>query len=282
MFLQACESEASLLHAVIALGALDKTSQTSPQDSREFPRSNSTAGLHYYHAVKAYTKAIHYAQVAGKKDLRTALLTSLATLSFEAWYGCHDMALQQIKIGTSLIKEWNEKYLSSHSTCSSLGPQDVKTVLSPVSARLSVQLLSSAGDQCPESPPPLSDNDEPESGFQNMPTSFSTLEEAGTFRDALMKRLLKFISNAQSAVPKSASDSVRSYPAYVFSSPIPPSILAEKELLTQTVEEWLAASEPLKKRLNPNVSRTKRQQSRSSYRSELCVCLWLHPALRMK
>jgi hypothetical protein len=113
MFLQACESEASLLHAVIALGALDKTSQTSRQDSREFPRSNSTAGLHYYRAVKAYTKAIHYAQVAGKKDLRTALLTSLAILSFEAWYGRHDMALQQIKIGTSLMKEWNEQYLSS-------------------------------------------------------------------------------------------------------------------------------------------------------------------------
>jgi hypothetical protein len=278
MFLQACETEASLLHAVIALGALDKTSQTSRQDSREPPRSNSTAGQHYYHALKAYTKAIHYAQVAGKKDLRTALLTSLAILSFEAWYGRHDMALQQIKIGTSLMKEWNEQYLYSNSPCSSVGPQDVKTVLSPVFARLSVQLLSSAGDQCPESPPPLSDHDEPESGFQNMPTSFSTLEEAGTFRDAIMKRLLKFISKAQSPVPKSAPETARSYPAYVFSSPILPSILAEKELLTQTVEEWLAAFEPLKKRLNPNVIEDKKAaialelQIRAVYMSVVTAC----------
>jgi hypothetical protein len=91
-----------------------------------------------------------------------------------------------------------------------------------------------------------------------MPTSFSTLEEACTFRDALMKRLLKFVSNAQSPAPKSAPDSARSYPAYVFSSPIPPSILEEKELLTQTVEEWLAAFEPLKKRLDPNVIEDKK------------------------
>jgi hypothetical protein len=33
IFLQGSETEASVLHAVIALGALDQTSQTAPPDS---------------------------------------------------------------------------------------------------------------------------------------------------------------------------------------------------------------------------------------------------------
>lgn len=108
MFLQACESEAAIRHAVVALGALDKTSQASRHNALE-TQKNSTdiASYHYQHALKEYSKAIKYAKAAIKKDLRTALMTSLTILSFEGWYGNHELALQQIRIGTGLLKQRN-------------------------------------------------------------------------------------------------------------------------------------------------------------------------------
>ena len=251
MFLQACEFDDSIRYAVIALGALDKTSQTSRQESIG-PHASAVAGQHYQNALRAYTSAIHFAQRPGKRDLRTALLTSLAIISFEAWYGRHDIALRQIKIGTLLIKEWEEnsqhKSISGHSRTA---PQDVKTVLLPVFSRLSVQLLSSTGDQTPESPPPLSGYHEEDADC--LPSAFDTLEEAREFQDIILKQLLKFISKGQSPIPKTASNSARSYPSCIFKSPIPLSILAERDALTRTVEKWLSAFAPLKRRLNPTV-----------------------------
>ncbi|PMD31086.1 hypothetical protein L207DRAFT_537507 [Hyaloscypha variabilis F] len=250
IFLQASETEASVLHAVIALGALDQTSQTAPPDFPYQPGRNPTSAQHYVHALNHYARAINYAQATGKKDLRTAVLTTLAILSFEAWYGRHDMALQQIKIGTSLMKEWNAQTLSPiKSRYTTPDPDDIRTVLSPVFARLSVQLLSSAGDQLPGSLQLMEDTDEEE--INSLPARFNSLEEAGIYQSVIMKRLLKFISKGQSPVPKSAGETARSYPAYVFRSPIPSSILAERDHLTQTVEKWLLAFSTLKKRAKP-------------------------------
>lgn len=246
IFLQACQTEASLLHAVIALGALDQTSQTSRQPSPHESEKNLISAQHYLNALNQYTRAIHYAQAAGNNDLRIAVLTTLAILSFEAWYGRHDVALQQIKIGTSLMKEWNAQSISCvESSLLTPDPDDTRTVLSTVFSRLSVQLLSSAGDQSPGVSPPMEEVEEEE--IPPLPATFSSLEEAGIFQSVIMKRLLKFISKGQSPVPKSAPETARSYPAYRFPSPITSSILSERDHLTQTVEKWLLAFTPLKK-----------------------------------
>jgi hypothetical protein len=68
MFLQACESEAAIRHAEVALGALDKTSQASRQNALEiWNNSTDTASYYYQYALKEYFKAIKYAKVAIKR-----------------------------------------------------------------------------------------------------------------------------------------------------------------------------------------------------------------------
>lgn len=115
MFLQASESKDFIRHAIVALGALDMTSQaSSPQGHTRCPARDNQSRIaiyHYQYAVKEYAQAIKCAQIYGdEKDFRMALITSLVILSFEGWVGNHEVAIQQIRIGTRLLKEWKERY----------------------------------------------------------------------------------------------------------------------------------------------------------------------------
>jgi hypothetical protein len=56
--LQTCESEASIRHTVVALGALDKQPSHHGRTGHFRRSSTDTAGQHYCHALKEYTKAI--------------------------------------------------------------------------------------------------------------------------------------------------------------------------------------------------------------------------------
>jgi hypothetical protein len=243
IFLQACESEASIRHAAIAWGALDRISQ--PSQYNEPLRSGKSTGAtskHHYHALKEYAMVIHYAQADVKKDLRTVLMISLAIISFEAWYGNHDIALQQIKIGVNLLREWNKHPREINATgYSTPAPYDVENVLLPVFDRLSVQLNSSAADQLPDSPSKslatLKINGQVY--LESMPGKFSTLDEAEKFYHAAYKLHLGVISKGRRPTTR-PGDSTRIYPLFHYS-------FYEKEVMTRNIERWLAAFAPLKK-----------------------------------
>jgi hypothetical protein len=268
MFLQASESEDAIRHAVIALGALDKTSQASWHSAQQ-PGANSID-----------SKAIKAAQSVAGKDLRTTLMTSLTILSFEGWCGNHEMALQQIKIGQRLLKERNGHYgepiVFGYSTPAS---PEVQHILLPIFTRLSFQVVSSTAGQPPESTPKSCPALEIDDLYDigNMPRIFTTLVEAEEYQNAILKLLLGFISRGQPPIGGIRA-STRTYPVYIFPEPISLPILQKKSALSENVFQWLAAFAPLKSgpilntRERNKAAITLELQMKAAYMSVVTAC----------
>jgi hypothetical protein len=253
MLLQACESKDSIRHAVIALGALDMTSQASrPQRHTRYTTHGNygnTTSYHYQHAIKEYARAVKYAQIDGEKDFRMALITSLVILSFEGWIGNHEVAVQQIRIGTRLLKEWKERYRErTISGFSMPAPSDEENLLSHVFTRLSIQLRSPPADRPPQSSvssplPPLK-IDGPEC-FERMPKSFNTLIEAGKFYSAIVRFAVSFVAQGLPRIAR-VSSLTGAYAVGVTGEIIPPEIAKAQATLTESLHRWMAAFDPLK------------------------------------
>ncbi len=251
MFLQACESRDSIRHGIAALGALDMTSQATQSKGLHAASTSygNTASYHYQYAVKEYTRAIKYAQMDGEKDLRAALITSLIILSFEGWVGNHEVAVQQIRIGTRLLKEWKEQYrLSTVPGYATPASSDEEDVLSHVFTRLSIQLRSPPKDQTPQpsvpSPLPRLNINIPDS-LARMPKSFSSLAEAGKFYSLIVRFAVTFVSQGMPRVVR-ASSLTGAYSTSTTNDTIPPEITKTQAALTEALHQWMAAFTPLK------------------------------------
>lgn len=118
--LQACEDMPPIRHAIIALGALDKTlditQRTDGLGSPDLRQKVLESAAHHRFALQQYGKAIAQMRKilsALKQDYRAALILCLLTICFEALNGDMQSALEQIRNGLKLIKEWR---LSNKST----------------------------------------------------------------------------------------------------------------------------------------------------------------------
>ncbi|RDW58837.1 hypothetical protein BP6252_13313 [Coleophoma cylindrospora] len=247
IFLQACESRDSVRYAIVALGALDMTSQASrPKgDTRRAVGVDykDTPSHHYQSAIKLYTRAIKHAQMERETDLRTALITSLVILSFEGWIGNHEVALQQIAIGTRLVKEWKERYAyTTMSGYSSSESREDESMLSHVFIRLSIQSRAPPTNQPPPSAstplPPLK-IDHPE-GLQRIPESFESLSEAGKFYGAIVKFAVSFVAQGMSRIAR-ATSLTGAYFVGVTHDTLPPEITKAQAILTESLHRWMTA-----------------------------------------
>jgi hypothetical protein len=283
IFLQAAESEPSIRHAVIALGALDQTSQTAQNQKLGLLPCGGyvdDANQHYRNTVKAYTRAIKHMQAAGslgKQDLRTTLLTCLFILSFEGWKGNHNLAVQQIRTGTGLLKEWKEGYKNPTKLAfPPPAPDIVEGVLIHVFARLSIQLVSSAAERSPGSYSKLDT-----CGWDlvnNMPRVFGTLEEAENFQNLIVRLLVQFLSKGQLPIPRIGTY-VRTYPVNVFWEIMSLDVACEQETLLQIMVRWLDAFAALKNHLDKEnrevkeTSITLELQMKAAYISAVTACV---------
>ena len=267
MFLQACEARDAIRHAIIALGALDMTSRVRSQGNvRDAARRDfgSTASRHYKYAVQEYARAIKYAQEEGGQDLRTALMTSLVILAFEGWIGSHEIAVQQIRIGTRLLMEWKQQQKQA----STPGPSDDENLLSHVFTRLSIQLRPPPKDQPPQASPPTPlpplKIDMPPS-LQRMPLSFSTITEAGVYYGLIVRFAVTFVSQGLPRIARAGS-LTGAYTPGSASEVIPPEIAQAQLALTESLHQWMAAFAPLK-----NGTEFKQLEQRKA-----CITLELH------
>ncbi|KAK1754785.1 hypothetical protein QBC47DRAFT_461823 [Echria macrotheca] len=110
--LQECHSEASIRHAVVALGALYKTlekSAESPPGSPSGDRDPSdTAWSHWEMAVKQYSRACQELMLAHSADTRsnrTRLMASVLLACFDSFIGDHKQAIVQIQTGLGLLEQ---------------------------------------------------------------------------------------------------------------------------------------------------------------------------------
>jgi hypothetical protein len=99
--LQACESSASIRHAVIAIGALDPKTWRGPAKSQEETLRRQFAYYEYSIAIKDARKTI----LENTLDLRTRLIACLLFTCFEIYHCNKGSAVAQIKAMSSLLEE---------------------------------------------------------------------------------------------------------------------------------------------------------------------------------
>jgi hypothetical protein len=114
--LQACELNPTICHAIIAIGALDKTLDTTSQARYGMGPVQQRAGAldgeaHYKFAVQQYAKAIKGMRdsvAKGRQDLGSTLIACLLAVYFELFHGNMQSALGQAQSGLKLINQFLE------------------------------------------------------------------------------------------------------------------------------------------------------------------------------
>lgn len=111
--LQECHNEAAIRHAVVALGALYKTLETTCESPPGSPRSDDSNRSnrpyrHWEMAVKKYSHAIHELFAVSTDDTkthRTRLMASVLLACFDSFIGDHRQAIKQIQNGLFLLEQ---------------------------------------------------------------------------------------------------------------------------------------------------------------------------------
>ncbi len=108
LVLQACEHEPSIFLVVIALGSLDASVRRSQSCVKPiYSFQNYCEDKDYQLSRQYYSKAIKQmreAIMAGKHDLRTALIASILIITFQTLHGNHELALTQIRSSIQLLE----------------------------------------------------------------------------------------------------------------------------------------------------------------------------------
>ncbi|KAH7356812.1 hypothetical protein BKA65DRAFT_450661 [Rhexocercosporidium sp. MPI-PUGE-AT-0058] len=255
VILQTCESEPSIRHAVIALGALDLAAGTlqdfTPMSLDAF---KETPLQHHQNALKQYSTAIkemRQAALTRKQDLRTTLLTCLVIMCFEAWNGNQDLAIRQIQTGFRLIRAWREEVLGGGDERRFVGLEagmgdTVEDELVRVFKRLDVQAISFTSETTPESHALVLSGEL--SLLHRMPQLFTTAREATTYANALVRQTMRFFSE-QIPLPVPPPPQVF-FPMHGWWGVKIPHVVAIQQRIMTDVLRWNAAFAPLWRELN--------------------------------
>lgn len=199
MMLQSCHTNPAIRHALIAIGALDKTSETA-RDFRKLSVDASdgmpSSSEHHHTALKQYTKAVSLMRASVERmDLRTTLLNCLLILCFEAWNGNLNLAVQQVQTGIRLILDWksNSEKPQSESNYSSVGPNFVEDDLVQIFCRLAIQVCFFASDRSLDCRAII--RAEGTEFTATMPTAFTTLKQATLYHQGILRRGMNFASS---------------------------------------------------------------------------------------
>ncbi|KAG9235209.1 hypothetical protein BJ875DRAFT_279511 [Amylocarpus encephaloides] len=260
-------SEASIRHAVVALGALYKTLEKASESPPSSPDSTSydTAPNHYNFALQQYGKALTRLREALQnqetRSQRTILISVVLFTCFESFTGNHTSAISQIQHGLGLLEERRQETKQSM-----MGkPKDeVEDELVQMFTRLAIQAKSydmafhfpppyvirlspATNPSSPQSPSVHSDTASTSSLESNIPDVFQTSQEARSSLDSLCERIMRF------------QEELSSYyqgPNNILPTP---TLKSNGQVFRLQLAQWAAAFEPLlESRRRPTVSNTER------------------------
>jgi hypothetical protein len=195
--LQTCHVPA-IRHAIIAIGALDKTYMTSRTENDinlDLSEDPDSPNVHRRIALDQYAKAIRSMRQAvakGIQDLRTTLITCLVIACFEAFHGNHPLANAQIITGMSLIYEWRATFSNELPMgFKSPKPDVVEDDLVQTFGRLEVQTCDFVGVY--NRPTATKEREEAlrNAGtkvLRNMPRAFESLQDARIYLEYVYSR----------------------------------------------------------------------------------------------
>ncbi|RDW88439.1 hypothetical protein BP6252_00471 [Coleophoma cylindrospora] len=264
--LQESHSEASIRHAVVALGALYKTlekASESPPGSPDSDNWEDTAPDHYNFALQQYGKSLKRLREAleGRetRSPRTVLISIVLFTCFQSFIGDHKNAILQIQAGLGLLEERRAEQRQPQMLQS---PPVLEDELVQMFTRLAVQAKSydmafhfpapyvirlnpsgfPSSPSDPSSPSSISSGpSEP-----SIPECFETLQEARTSLDSLTERIMCF-SEALSTFYGGPSNI------------LPTFIRHSGQAFRASLESWSKAFEPLlESRRNIGITNTQR------------------------
>ncbi|KAH7311102.1 hypothetical protein BKA65DRAFT_558921 [Rhexocercosporidium sp. MPI-PUGE-AT-0058] len=199
MMLQSCHTNPAIRHALIAIGALDKTSETA----RDFHKLSVDAsdGMpssseHHRTALRQYTKAVTLMRSSSQSmDLKSTLLNCLVILCFEAWNGNLNLAVQQVQTGIRLILEWkaDSEKLGTEANYRSVGPNFVEDDLVQIFCRLAIQVCFFASDRSLDCRAII--RAEGTEFSETMPKVFTSIKEATLYHQGILRRGMNFASS---------------------------------------------------------------------------------------
>lgn len=265
--LQESHSEASIRHAVVALGALYKTLEKASESPPGSPDSNSvdTAPNHYNFALQQYGKSVtrlrEALQYNETRSQRTILISIVLFTCFESFTGNHKAAISQIQHGLGLLEERRQDAKQPQARRRG---DEVEDELVQMFTRLAIQAKSydmafhfphpyvirltppSNHPTSPQSPSSPSDAASTSSLESQIPDNFKTSQEARSSLDSLCERIMRF----QEAL------------SFYYQGPnniLPASIKSSGLGFRAQLAQWAAAFEPLlESRRRPGTTNTER------------------------
>ena len=269
--LQESHSEASIRHAVVALGALYKTlekASESPPGSPDGNYSGDTVPNHFNFALQQYGKALRRLresiQDSETRSQRTILISIVLFTCFQSFMGDHKAAICQIQSGLRLLEERRQE---SRQPLIRRRDDVVEDELVQMFTRLAIQAKSY--DMAFHFPPPYviqltpkhNNNNDPT--FPQSPSSpsaastasmedvhiperFANSQEARSVLDSMCERIMRF---------NEALSSFYAGPNNI----LPASIKSSGQGFSTQLQQWSQAFEPLlHNRRIPGISNTER------------------------
>jgi hypothetical protein len=184
LVLQACEVDTSIRRAIIALAALNSTSELCYARENMDLEMRIDAQKHHQFAIRQYSKAIQsmrQAALMGNQDLRTMLISCIVIVCFETFHGNHKSAAKQIMIGLDIIES---KVFGKKEVDRSM-PR-VEEELIRAFERLDIQAMSFIDPRAAQRHRSLKDVGKEK--IEKMPDKFESVEEARDFLELVMRR----------------------------------------------------------------------------------------------
>jgi hypothetical protein len=196
--LQTSETEPSVRHAVVAIGALDMTSSA-------IQTIRSNLGLEWMHhahssivraknhhdlAFQQYGKALRHmttAESTGSQSLRTRLICILLTICFETFHGDQRNASLQAQAGIRMILS-SKIGLQTHSASKYTGPEIIEAELRDVFGRLDNTIVTSQDDQYSEYREKLRAHEL--ALLEAMPQRFTSVKEGRSHLSMIINRMM--------------------------------------------------------------------------------------------
>lgn len=265
--LQESHSEASIRHAVVALGALYKTLEKASESPPGSPDTNSfdSATNHYNFALQQYGKALTRLRESLEnqetRSQRTILMSIVLFTCFQSFTGDHKAAISQIQHGLGLLEERRQE---SRQPLVRRKDDVVEDELVQMFTRLAIQAKSydmafhfphpyvirlSPQRQDPTSPTsPSSPSDAASTASldAHIPITFTTSQEARQALDSICERIIRFNELLSSYHPGP-------------NNILPKSVQSSGHGFKMQLGQWSAAFKPLlEARRHPGVTNTER------------------------
>jgi hypothetical protein len=232
--LQVSESERSIRHAVISIGALDMA--VVPSHPIGFPgKSITEVSQRQLFALEQYSKAIKELRrnvFISKYNLRTVLIASILIICFETFHQNYDSAASQIRTAVRLIESSGDKLASN---------REIEQDLVCTFDRLEIQSMSRTDPHID-----LFTIDEhlalKESGAAFMASMPDEFEDVATARNYLYN-LVRRHAHFTFVVRKKQAMARKENPSFSYIND--ESVIQERVKSYQEKERWMQAFEPL-------------------------------------